>query len=347
MDESNLRLPKKIKKTTVLDKIKNKNRSTNKEKATFEEKIRLFNKQLSKIFSDIVENERIGMVVHTEIINRAEVTFIDAEGKERVPIDWGSEFSDSEEDIYEKLKKDTKTKDKSRPLSMRKEKPKRADQLDNIYNTRDELTDKSFDQTKSPKWKKLKKMFKKKGEKNLRFNLEGLKDEEPIYEEIGSNLNTKPAEKLSSRSPMKSPQDSLRSTGFDTTVPTLTKTPQTPIPPPPPPPPMPKQSSANQHYVNINELSMKKIPPRPPPPKFDKIFPEDSLRSRKKNKTKESSRDSSKDSKNKKERKSTRFKNIFKQFHSSSRNEKIKNRGIQRLLKDKKIGKVGRMDKKG
>ena len=366
-----LKVPKKVKKTKLLNKIKGKNRPTVKERDKLTEKIELFNEQLMKVFSDYINNEKLGMIVFTNLVNEEDLnTFIDEENKERMVIDWGSEFSDSDdENFYEniviKSKSTLKKRKKSKLNSSAGKKALKSNKLDNTYYNLDfNQSDATLEQDKplrkaKSNWSKMKELFKKRKDRGQEEEKDRSMDDEPIYEEIFEpklardqkiNQTSTPKRKSTSKSSTKSssPQGS---TGF---VVTATTPNVIPSPPPMPDqfttithssptkkktasssPPMPKQP----YYANITEAASRK-PSRPLPPLLahaQSKSPETSLRSRKK---RTSPRTESADGK------LSSFKNIFRHFKSSDKSEKDKRKSIkfsQKLLKDKRIGK---MDKK-
>lgn len=270
-----LKLPKRVKKSSLLTKLKEKNRSTGPEKDKFQEKIKLFNKQLNRIFSDRIENERMGMVVFTELAyeNVDLTTYIDEEGKERMTIDWSSDFDDS---IYENMIDNVESK--------RLKTQSTTDSLSDTSRLDASTKDESIIKQKE-KWKGLKNLFKKDKKRDEIPLAELVKRplDEPIYEELDQsvyeNVRLDPRANLTS-TPMKidkkqsvfqdrmrgvkqeSPEGSLNSTGFVPEQTMITGN-------IPPPPPMPGQLITKMQTAGSPTrlaVTKKQLPSRPPPP---------------------------------------------------------------------------------
>ena len=301
-----MNLPKKSKKgkwkeklrnVKVIERIKEKNKSTGKERDTFGQKVRLFNEHLTQIFSDQLESEKRSMLVYTKLVDTGEFqTFVDDENRERMYIDWGNEFSDSEEDIYATPKDSVVSRQNrlKKTAKKRKDKPKKGtdallqdqrlgeDQLgenywEDGYQTIDRPTAFSTQKKSPSNWKKFKGLFKSTGSERP---VEELADqsffsdrnadrtaEEPIYEEIRPDLDK--IQKDLSRDRLKDLPKGLQKDNLIPKIRAVQRL-ERPIPPPLPPFLEPKQS------VSSPESSLKStgftpaldanIPPPPPMP---------------------------------------------------------------------------------
>lgn len=283
MEEDKLNLPKKVKKgkfkgklrnVKVVERIKEKTKSKGKWRDNFGQKIRTFNEHLDQMFSDQLENEKRAMLIYTKLIDIGEFqTFIDEENKERMYIDWGDDFADSQEDIYAVPKQTRGAKErKGFDVSMQ-DKRLGIDQMgetywENGYQTIDELK-KGDERKRSPSsWKKLKKLFKSTGTERPEeepadrsfFARDTLK--EPIYEEIRPDLDRRPKDlKDSPKDHRKDLLKYQRPTAFE--KPPVAE--DTGIPPPPPLPGT-QQSASSPESSSMKSTGFTPTTGIPPPP---------------------------------------------------------------------------------
>lgn len=177
MSLESLKESERVKKTSIFEKIKDKNRSTGTERCKTKDKIFIFNKQLSEIFSEFEEAKKRRITAYTALPINNDYTFTDYDGKQRVEVWSSDEFSDSNEDIYANVDNELaqNVKKRGKVKASEKDVNQIRGKFDKLIPIKDLISTK--------KWKSAKKLLKK-AKKSIKGNETVSKNIEPIYDQI-------------------------------------------------------------------------------------------------------------------------------------------------------------------